>query len=232
MTFRLNLGRQQLAVSFNRKRGRPKKTFIEYTNDFVSQLIKIGTDKRFAGHPASRVLRRLFENRKAHRIFGFNLMAVALLTGVMAPSISAFSANPDGEIMALSPTVVQLTTENTVRVPLDIFNVCQGYSLFHRGVDLNEITGAPVYPLMEGTVKEVGNSRSGYGNLVLIDHGRGFKSLYAHLAKIVAAEGEEVDKNTVIGTVGTTGWATGSHLHLEVYDYGQTFSPLTILPAK
>ena len=63
----------------------------------------------------------------------------------------------------------------------------------------------------------------------MINHGSGFKSLYAHLAKITVNEGDEVDKNTVLGTVGSTGWSTGSHLHLEVYDNGRTFNPLTIL---
>ena len=64
---------------------------------------------------------------------------------------------------------------------------------------------------------------------MLINHGSGFKSLYAHLGKIVVLPGDEVDKNTVIGTVGSTGWSTGSHLHLEVYENDRTFNPLTIL---
>lgn len=232
MTLRLSLGRQQLAVSFDRKRGRPKKNFINHTSDFFSQLIKIGTDRRFAGHPVSRVLRRCLENKKTHRIFGVNLMAIVLLTGVVVPPISAFSEHPEAEITALSSTVVQLTTEETIRVPLDTFEISQGYHLFHRAVDLNEVYGAPVYPIMDGVIEEAVNGRFAYGNYVVVDHGDGFKSLYAHLAKIVAAEGEEVDQNTVIGTVGTSGFATGSHLHLEVYDHGQVFNPLLILPAK
>lgn len=232
MTFKVSLGRHQLVVQWNHKRGRPKKTFIDYTNDFVSQLVKIGTDRRFAGHPVSRVLRRVFENKKTRQIFGVNLMVAVLLTGMMVPPISAFTTNPDAEITALSPNIVQLTTEETIRMPVDTFNVSQGYHLFHPAVDLNEVVGAPVYPLMEGVVEEVVYGRFSYGNYVIVDHGSGFKSLYAHLAKIVAAEQEVVDKNTVIGTVGTTGWATGSHLHLEVYDHGQPFNPLLILPAK
>jgi len=229
MTYTVGLGRHQIAVLISRKRGRPKKPLINQTNDFLSQLIRIATSRRLGGNPVSRVFRRLLENKKTHRIFGVNLMAMVLLTGVMVPPISAFVDNPEAEITTLSPTVVQLTTEDTIQLPVDSFEVSQGYHLLHPGVDLNEVFGAPVYPLMDGVIEEVAYGRFGYGNYVVVDHGDGFKSLYAHLAKVVAAEGEEVDQNTVIGTVGTTGWATGSHLHLEVYDHGQVFNPLTIL---
>ena len=67
------------------------------------------------------------------------------------------------------------------------------------------------------------------GNYIMVDHGSGFSSLYAHLSRIKVKTGQEVDKNTVIGLVGSTGLSTGSHLHLEVYDHGEPFNPLTIL---
>ncbi len=176
-----------------------------------------------------RFLREFFEKKTIRKIFGLNLAAVVLFTGFLSTPISAFKQNPDQEIVSLTAEVVTLTTENSVRAPLDIFAVTQGYSVFHRGVDLNEVLGAPVYPLMDGRVAAVFYSRFSYGNRVIIDHGSGFKSLYAHLANITVAKGDEVDKNTVLGTVGSTGWSTGSHLHLEVYHNGRTFNPLTIL---
>lgn len=229
MTYLITIGRHQLAVSFNRKRGRPKQTAFSQFYELISLLIKIGTDKRFAGHPVSRVFRRLFEKKQARKAVGLNLAMVALLAGAVIPPISALNSGQPVETATVVATDEPLATEKSVRVPVDSFEVTTGYSSLHRGIDLNEIEGAPVYPLMEGRVERVVYARFSYGNHILINHGSGFKSLYAHLAKVVVKEDEEVDKNTVIGTVGHTGWATGSHLHLEVYDNDQTFNPLTIL---
>jgi len=176
-----------------------------------------------------KFLRVFFEKKTIRKIFGLNLAAVILFTGFVSTPISAFKQNPDQEIIALNTEITELTTENSVRVPLDTFEITQYYSVFHRGIDLNEVLGAPVYPMMAGEVEAIFYTRFSYGNHVMIDHGSGFKSLYAHLAKITVNEGDEVDKNTVLGTVGSTGWSTGSHLHLEVYDNGRTFNPLSIL---
>jgi len=174
-------------------------------------------------------LRKFFEKKTIKKIFGFNLAAVVLFTGVVSAPLSAFNQTQAQETVALTTQVVQLTTESSVRVPLDSLEVTQGYSGFHRGVDLNGALGNPVYPVMDGTVEAVFYNRFSYGNHIIVDHGSGFKSLYAHLAKVVVQPGQSVDKNTVLGTIGSTGWSTGSHLHLEVYDQEKTFNPLTIL---
>jgi len=176
-----------------------------------------------------KFVRKFFEKKSIRKIFGLNLAVVILLTSFVSTPISALKANSDQEVVALTENVVELTTQHSVRVPLDTFEVTQGYSLFHHGIDLDEVLGAPVYPLMDGRVEAVFYNRFSYGNHVLINHGSGFKSLYAHLSKIIVLPGDEVDKNTVIGTVGSTGWSTGSHLHLEVYENDRTFNPLTIL---
>ena len=174
-------------------------------------------------------LRKFFEKRNIRKIFGFNLAAVVLFTGVASVPLSAFSQNSNQETIALTANVVNLTTEHGVRIPLDNFIVSQGYSSFHHGVDLDGELGDPIYPIMDGVIEGVFYSRFSYGNHVIVNHGSGFKSLYAHLSKVVVKEGEAVDKNTVLGLVGSTGWSTGSHLHFEVYDSDRTFNPLTIL---
>jgi len=174
-------------------------------------------------------LRKFFEKKNIKKIFGFNLAAVVLFTGVVSSPLSALNQTQAQETVALTADIVQLTTEHGVRIPLDEFKVTQGYSTFHRGIDLNGELGDPVYPIMPGTIEAVFYSRFSYGNHVIVNHGSGFKSLYAHLSKITVQVGQEVDKNTVLGTIGSTGWSTGSHLHLEIYDNGQTFNPLTIL---
>jgi murein DD-endopeptidase MepM/ murein hydrolase activator NlpD len=174
-------------------------------------------------------LRKFFEQKTIKKIFGFNLAAVVLLTGMVSAPLSALNQTQAQETVALTANVVQLTTEHGVRIPLDSFQVTQGYSGFHRGVDLNGNLGDPIYPIMSGTIETVVYSRFSYGNHIIVNHGSGFKSLYAHLAKVIAQPGQEVDKNTVLGTVGSTGWSTGTHLHFEVYDSERPFNPLTIL---
>jgi len=238
MMFKTTLGRHQLAVTLNRKSGRPRKTIPTRFINFTRYLTMLATNKRLSGHPVSRVLRRVFENKKVKKALGLNLTLVVLLTGIAAPSASAFRVHPEGsprgvqletEITALASDSVELTTEQSIRIPLDSFAITQGYHLFHRAVDLKEVQGAPVYPTMDGVVEEVIYSRFSYGNHLIVNHGSGYKSLYAHLAKIVAEKGQEVDKNTVIGLVGSTGWATGAHLHFEVWENGHPINPLTIL---
>ena len=178
---------------------------------------------------ARKSLRKFFEQKTIKKIFGFNLAAVVLFASVVSVPLSALNQTQAQETVALTANVVQLTTEHGIRIPLDSFNVTQGYSGFHRGVDLNGDLGDPIYPIMSGTIEAVTYSRFSYGNHILINHGSGFKSLYAHLAKVVVKPGQEVDKNTVLGTVGSSGWSTGTHLHFEVYDSGRPFNPLTIL---
>ena len=193
---------------------------------YVANLVQ---NKRRAGHPLSRVGRYLFESKKIRSAFGLNLALVAVFAAAVGSPISAFSTNTTAEVTTVKPAANSLTTVHSVRTPLDSLKVNQGYHFLHWGVDLDGQLGEPVYPIMDGVVEDVFYSRFSYGNHIIIDHGSGFKSLYAHLSKVVAQKGQEVDKNTVIGTVGSTGWSTGSHLHLEVYDNGKAFNPMTIL---
>lgn len=229
MTLNLYFGQYQAVVKINRKSGRPKKTILQKLQEYFVQLKRLAHDRRYSSHPISRVLRRVLENKRVKQVFGLNLMAITLFAGVVSPSVSALSANPEAEITSISPQIIQLTTENSVRFPVESGRITQGYHRFHRAVDFAEAFGSPVYPVMGGIVESISFQRFGYGNHIIINHGSGFKSLYAHLSKIIVKEGQEVDKNTVVGLIGATGWATGPHLHLEVHDNGQPFNPLTIL---
>jgi murein DD-endopeptidase MepM/ murein hydrolase activator NlpD len=195
----------------------------------IKTIKKLVQNKRYPGNSLSRVIRRFFEKVNAKKILGINLVAITFLTGVIIPSPTAFTQNSEAEITAISATATRLTTELSVRIPVEEMRVTQGYRAYHPAVDLGAPLGSPVYPIMDGKVEITAAQRFGYGNHIIIDHGSEIKSLYAHLSKILVKEGEEVDKGTVIGLIGSTGWSTGPHLHLEVYDNGQTFNPLTIL---
>lgn len=92
---------------------------------------------------------------------------------------------------------------------------------FHRGIDLKAAEGTPVHPALEGTIMFAGQER-GYGNMVAVRHADGTVTRYAHLKEINVKEGQFVAKETVLGTVGSTGRSTGAHLHFEVLSDGQT----------
>lgn len=86
----------------------------------------------------------------------------------------------------------------------------------HAGLDISAPAGSPVYSARQGTVLYSGNKFSGYGNVVMIDHGDGFVTVYAHNAKNLVGQGERVARGQVIAHVGATGNATGSHCHFEI----------------
>lgn len=86
----------------------------------------------------------------------------------------------------------------------------------HKGVDLVGQGSKHIYPINDGTVIHGGYDPGGYGNYVVINHGDGYWSLYAHMSSMYVKIGQSVDKNTILGVEGSTGHSTGSHLHLEV----------------
>lgn len=102
---------------------------------------------------------------------------------------------------------------------------------YHKGVDLVGAGNKHIYPVNNGTVVWVKNISSGYGNHLLVNHGNGIWSLYAHLSKVYVKNGQTVNKNTILGVEGSTGNSTGSHLHLEIRKSadGSQIDPATFL---
>ena len=96
---------------------------------------------------------------------------------------------------------------------------------FHHGMDFSANTGTPVYATGNGTVTTSGR-QSGYGLTVEIDHGFDYKTLYAHLSKILVKRGQKVKRGEIIGLVGSTGKSTGPHLHYEVVNKGRKVNPV------
>ena len=94
----------------------------------------------------------------------------------------------------------------------------------HTGLDIATSSGTPITPIASGTVTYAGYKGS-YGNLVIINHGNGIESYYAHCSQINTQVGQTVDASTVISTVGSTGNSTGPHLHLEIRQNGATLNP-------
>ena len=99
---------------------------------------------------------------------------------------------------------------------------------FHGGTDITGggIHGKPVYATKAGKVITAVTSNSGYGIYVLIDHGNGYSSLYAHMSARYVNTGDTVKKGQMIGRVGSTGNSTGPHLHFEIRVYGEKKNPM------
>lgn len=179
------------------------------------------------GNIISRIFRHIFAHNKIKRILGTNLAILALIGTNLTPSTSA-SIEP--EMSIIEPVQTNFSTQASVAYPLKEIRITQTYSFFHPGVDFDGLTGEPINAIMKGVVAEVNYSRFAYGNAVLIDHGEGLTSLYAHLSKINIVRGQGVENSTVLGEMGASGRAFGDHLHLEVRDHGKSINPLLILP--
>lgn len=106
----------------------------------------------------------------------------------------------------------------------------RGYEL-HNGIDFPGPTGTPIHATGKGTIERALSSR-GYGNHIVIDHGYGYKTLYAHLSKMDVAVGDTVERDDIIGRMGSTGRSTGPHLHYTLYYQGNAVDPQDFLTQK
>jgi murein DD-endopeptidase MepM/ murein hydrolase activator NlpD len=103
-----------------------------------------------------------------------------------------------------------------------------GDQKFHHGLDIPAPVGTGIHPVKPGTVRFSGE-QAGYGNVVIIDHGDGFESKYAHNAANLVSIGDSVTPATAIATVGSTGRSTGPHVHFEVSYQGEKVDPRVLL---
>jgi len=99
----------------------------------------------------------------------------------------------------------------------------------HTGIDLTRLNGTGIYASAAG-VATISSYRRGYGNLIIINHGNGWKTYYAHLSAFAIKNGAYVQQGQLIGYMGATGWATGPHLHFEIRKNEIPQNPLSYLP--
>lgn len=112
------------------------------------------------------------------------------------------------------------------------WRVISGVDDYHTGIDITggSFYGTPVVASNAGVVSMVRYNTTGYGYYVMIDHGGGKQTLYAHNSSILVVEGQVVAQGETISLAGSTGWSTGPHLHFEIRINGSTVDPLTYLP--
>jgi murein DD-endopeptidase MepM/ murein hydrolase activator NlpD len=102
-----------------------------------------------------------------------------------------------------------------------VYNV----AMFHWGIDFVAPTGTKIYATGDGVVEDIETLRTGHGKHVVINHGFGYKTLYAHLSRFSVKPGDTVKRGQVIGFVGSTGTSTAPHLHYEVHKDGNNVDP-------
>lgn len=97
---------------------------------------------------------------------------------------------------------------------------------WHQGIDIDASSGTPVLAVTGGVVVMVGDADDGYGSKVVVDHGGGLGSVYAHLSSVSVGVGQIVGEGQVVGGVGSTGRSTGPHLHFELRTFGAQCDPM------
>lgn len=97
---------------------------------------------------------------------------------------------------------------------------------FHEGVDFSAPEGTEIYATGDGTIEKINKSKRAYGHSVMIDHGFGYKTFYAHCDEIRVKKGQKVTRGQVIATVGNTGKSTAPHLHYEVRKNSKAIDPI------
>lgn len=184
---------------------------------------------RVFSHWSKKALTKINKVIKRH-VFGFFVISLTAL------QILPVTTNETPANKTIEKYPSEYTLEDSVKASLaPVFQrpvkgyLSQGYWYVHPAIDIPSPQGSKINPIEEGVVTFAGWD-GGYGYTVVIKHEADFSSRYAHLSTVSVKAGSKVTKKTTIGGVGTTGYATGSHLHLEIYDEGSTVDPQKYLP--
>ncbi len=155
-----------------------------------------------------------------------------LIPGGEKETYAAYTPKTYSGITALSslvkPGSASPAAGNKMNWPTVGHTITQYYSWQHLAVDIANKLGTPIYAADAGTIEFAGWS-TGYGNNIVIDHGGGKKTRYAHLSKFYVKVGQTVGKGETIAAMGSTGWSTGPHVHFEVIINGVKYNPLNYI---
>ena len=105
----------------------------------------------------------------------------------------------------------------------------EAHNEFHSGVDISAAMGTSVHAAADGIVEYAANVGDGYGKMVIIDHGNGLQTRYAHLSRFEVIPGQEIRRGEILGFSGNTGRVTSPHLHYEVRQGGLPINPYKFL---
>lgn len=200
-------------------------TQLQQTEQKLRALLKLGSKEQIikkaeledlppnTGAVEIETIKKEIENR---------LESLSALKDYLQKQKSIYLATPEGW-----PTKGYISSPYGWRI-----HPITGMREFHHGVDIAAPLGTPVRATANGIVVYAGKTRFN-GNFVIIEHGYGYSTLYAHLKKYKVKIGQRVERGDVIGYVGSTGLSTGPHLHYEVWKHKRRVNPIAyILPKK
>jgi murein DD-endopeptidase MepM/ murein hydrolase activator NlpD len=133
------------------------------------------------------------------------------------------------KLLAATPAIQPVSNKDLKRIASGFgYRIDPVYKTvkLHPGLDFTSPAGTPIYATADGVIELAGNRGDGYGNVVIINHGYGYKTLYGHMYRIKAKGGQRVKRGEVIGWVGSTGKSTGPHCHYEVIKNGNKIDPI------
>jgi murein DD-endopeptidase MepM/ murein hydrolase activator NlpD len=170
----------------------------------------------------------MFEKKNLKAALGGIISITTLASGMFAlPGDQSVMASVN--IQPFDEKIVIETKRSMVTVVPDNTGVSQNFHMGHPGLDITATLGSKIYPLKDGTVVLLSSTRWDYGRSVVIDHGNGMQTRYAHMGKIFVEEGEQVTTDMAVGEIGLTGRTTGPHLHIEVLKSGRAVNPRSYL---
>lgn len=219
----IELPKYRLQLDVKAKLIKRRKPLLDET--VVPKASTIKRKYRTGSFPA-KVVRYLVDHKNIKKVFASSFVFITVST-ILIPHSENIQAQGVESVVIESQT--NLVTEKSMTYPVEKIVVNQGYGVFHRAIDFGGNTKTDIYPVMAGTIAYAGWDRTGYGNLIVIQHKNGIDSYYAHLSKINVSTGDTVTTESVIGKMGATGRATGVHLHLEIHQNNVSLNPLSVL---
>jgi len=202
---------------------------------FEISLLPKSLQRRDALNSVNSNIKPRFSKRGLRRLG--NIQRKFLILGLL--SLFLLGYQPALTFPPLRQEVTFAVEEQVQEIGFDILPVFQlphpgylstKYSRFHPGIDIATGLGMPIHPVSNGQVVEVNFGLWGYGNHVIIEGEKGFKSLYGHMGRVYVKKDQEVSVEDTLGTVGMSGFTSGPHTHLEIYRNGNTIDPVTVLP--
>ena len=149
---------------------------------------------------------------------------------VQSKSLSRITemAEEKEKLLAAIPAIQPVENENLKRMASGYgmrMHPILKYRRMHTGMDFSAPRGTPVYATGDARVKQA-SREGGFGNLIILDHGFGYETFYAHIQKFEVWRGQHVERGQIIGYVGSTGLSTAPHLHYEVHKEGRVVNPV------
>ena len=149
-----------------------------------------------------------------------------MIPGGIKPSIYTPTKKSIASVFTAQPNAPAQDVGGKLLWPTNSRRITQYYKWRHSGLDIGNPVGQPIYASEAGKVTTARWNSGGYGYYIIINHGGGLETLYAHSSKLYVKKGDTVSRGDIIAAIGSTGWSTGPHIHYEVRVNGVRKNPL------